>query len=162
MLTSRKRPMRVIGWYHSHPHITVWPSHVGKFMWLNVFYTRLTLRQCWLVVETFEPPAGGTLWLAFACLLAFEYTVRPFFLLSYQAFSFSILSLTSIGFGQYSTWWLLTGLPWISPFLCLIAAWLHQLLRHQLPSSSVLLLMSLLVTKIDSYMYKQATKAMPA
>ncbi|XP_064827922.1 lys-63-specific deubiquitinase BRCC36 isoform X1 [Oncorhynchus masou masou] len=24
------RPMRVVGWYHSHPHITVWPSHVGK------------------------------------------------------------------------------------------------------------------------------------
>ncbi|KAL4239626.1 BRCA1 BRCA2-containing complex [Mactra antiquata] len=23
-----QRPMRVIGWYHSHPHITVWPSHV--------------------------------------------------------------------------------------------------------------------------------------
>jgi len=23
-----KRPMRVIGWYHSHPRITVWPSHV--------------------------------------------------------------------------------------------------------------------------------------
>lgn len=23
------RPMRVLGWYHSHPHITVWPSHVG-------------------------------------------------------------------------------------------------------------------------------------
>ncbi|KAK3752479.1 hypothetical protein RRG08_032770 [Elysia crispata] len=23
-----KRPMRVVGWYHSHPHITVWPSHV--------------------------------------------------------------------------------------------------------------------------------------
>ncbi|KAM6252223.1 lys-63-specific deubiquitinase BRCC36 isoform X2 [Aptenodytes patagonicus] len=22
------RPMRVVGWYHSHPHITVWPSHV--------------------------------------------------------------------------------------------------------------------------------------
>eukprot|EP00042_Codosiga_hollandica_P027963 m.143221 g.143221 ORF g.143221 m.143221 type:complete len:132 (+) comp52639_c0_seq13:276-671(+) len=21
-------PLRVIGWYHSHPHITVWPSHV--------------------------------------------------------------------------------------------------------------------------------------
>ncbi|XP_059833219.1 lys-63-specific deubiquitinase isoform X1 [Hypanus sabinus] len=21
-------PMRVVGWYHSHPHITVWPSHV--------------------------------------------------------------------------------------------------------------------------------------
>ena len=23
--------MRVLGWYHSHPHITVWPSHVGKY-----------------------------------------------------------------------------------------------------------------------------------
>lgn len=22
---------RVIGWYHSHPHITVLPSHVGEF-----------------------------------------------------------------------------------------------------------------------------------
>ncbi|XP_049639084.1 lys-63-specific deubiquitinase BRCC36-like [Suncus etruscus] len=22
------RSMRVVGWYHSHPHITVWPSHV--------------------------------------------------------------------------------------------------------------------------------------
>ncbi|XP_046852231.1 lys-63-specific deubiquitinase BRCC36-like [Xenia sp. Carnegie-2017] len=27
-LTKRKRPMRILGWYHSHPHITVWPSHV--------------------------------------------------------------------------------------------------------------------------------------
>jgi len=23
-----KRPIRVVGWYHSHPHITVWPSHI--------------------------------------------------------------------------------------------------------------------------------------
>ncbi|ERE91585.1 lys-63-specific deubiquitinase BRCC36-like protein [Cricetulus griseus] len=22
------RPLRIVGWYHSHPHITVWPSHV--------------------------------------------------------------------------------------------------------------------------------------
>lgn len=22
------RPMRIVGWYHSHPHISVWPSHV--------------------------------------------------------------------------------------------------------------------------------------
>lgn len=21
--------LNVIGWYHSHPHITVWPSNVG-------------------------------------------------------------------------------------------------------------------------------------
>ncbi|XP_022778176.1 lys-63-specific deubiquitinase BRCC36-like [Stylophora pistillata] len=32
ILTSKQRPMRVIGWYHSHPHITVWPSQVGKFL----------------------------------------------------------------------------------------------------------------------------------
>lgn len=25
-----QRPIQVVGWYHSHPHITVWPSHVGK------------------------------------------------------------------------------------------------------------------------------------
>ena len=25
-----QRPIQVLGWYHSHPHITVWPSHVGK------------------------------------------------------------------------------------------------------------------------------------
>lgn len=24
------KPIRVLGWYHSHPHITVQPSHVGK------------------------------------------------------------------------------------------------------------------------------------
>ncbi|XP_012967322.2 lys-63-specific deubiquitinase BRCC36-like [Mesocricetus auratus] len=22
------RPLRIVGWYHSHPHITVWPSHI--------------------------------------------------------------------------------------------------------------------------------------
>jgi len=27
-MTHNHRPMRIIGWYHSHPHITVWPSHV--------------------------------------------------------------------------------------------------------------------------------------
>lgn len=25
------RELRVIGWFHSHPHITVWPSDVGKY-----------------------------------------------------------------------------------------------------------------------------------
>jgi proteasome lid subunit RPN8/RPN11 len=33
------QPMRVLGWYHSHPHITVWPSHVGK----NLFLRKLLL-----------------------------------------------------------------------------------------------------------------------
>jgi len=26
------KPMMVIGWYHSHPHITVFPSHVGELL----------------------------------------------------------------------------------------------------------------------------------
>ncbi|KAH1084422.1 hypothetical protein J1N35_024183 [Gossypium stocksii] len=30
MTASTGRTTRVIGWYHSHPHITVLPSHVGK------------------------------------------------------------------------------------------------------------------------------------
>jgi len=28
LLTREQKPMRIVGWYHSHPHITVWPSHV--------------------------------------------------------------------------------------------------------------------------------------
>ncbi|KAF7989251.1 hypothetical protein HCN44_007848 [Aphidius gifuensis] len=28
LASELNRPMRVIGWYHSHPHITVFPSHV--------------------------------------------------------------------------------------------------------------------------------------
>ncbi|XP_050304752.1 lys-63-specific deubiquitinase BRCC36-like [Anthonomus grandis grandis] len=28
LASSLRKPIRVIGWYHSHPHITVWPSHV--------------------------------------------------------------------------------------------------------------------------------------
>jgi len=30
MTATIKKTTRVIGWYHSHPHITVLPSHVGK------------------------------------------------------------------------------------------------------------------------------------
>lgn len=30
LAANLKRPIQVLGWYHSHPHITVWPSHVGK------------------------------------------------------------------------------------------------------------------------------------
>jgi len=32
---SLQRPMRIVGWYHSHPHITVWPSHLGICLSLN-------------------------------------------------------------------------------------------------------------------------------
>jgi len=28
LATKLQRPIQVLGWYHSHPHITVWPSHV--------------------------------------------------------------------------------------------------------------------------------------
>lgn len=29
------KEIRVLGWFHSHPHITVWPSHVGKQSYFN-------------------------------------------------------------------------------------------------------------------------------
>jgi len=28
LITRAAKPLRIVGWYHSHPHITVWPSHV--------------------------------------------------------------------------------------------------------------------------------------
>lgn len=42
------RPLRVVGWYHSHPHITVWPSHVGKLhiikqLTIKYYYHQLLL-----------------------------------------------------------------------------------------------------------------------
>jgi len=42
------QPMRVLGWYHSHPHITVWPSHVGK----NIFSRKLSVIICVLLCGT--------------------------------------------------------------------------------------------------------------
>lgn len=30
------KPIRVLGWYHSHPHITVQPSHVGRKVLLEL------------------------------------------------------------------------------------------------------------------------------
>jgi BRCA1/BRCA2-containing complex subunit 3 len=32
-----KKRTRVIGWYHSHPHITVLPSHVGTQLSISNF-----------------------------------------------------------------------------------------------------------------------------
>jgi hypothetical protein len=45
MTSTIGKTTRVIGWYHSHPHITVLPSHVGKrfaitFRWLSIFFPR--------------------------------------------------------------------------------------------------------------------------
>ena len=33
------RPIRVLGWYHSHPHITVRPSHVGEINLKSYLFT---------------------------------------------------------------------------------------------------------------------------
>lgn len=30
--SKHERDIKVVGWYHSHPHITVWPSHVGTLI----------------------------------------------------------------------------------------------------------------------------------
>lgn len=41
------RPLRVLGWYHSHPHITVRPSHVGKFYFRSI-------PCCFILLEFFH------------------------------------------------------------------------------------------------------------
>lgn len=47
---------RVIGWYHSHPHITVLPSHVGEFF--NV--SKCSWEMIWAVFAVLDLI---TLWL---------------------------------------------------------------------------------------------------
>lgn len=54
--------LNVIGWYHSHPHITVWPSNVGKYnniaskeIYLFIFFLSLKIdtfifQRCILVI----------------------------------------------------------------------------------------------------------------
>lgn len=37
------RPMRVLGWYHSHPHITVCPSHVGMYWKYFLLFNKIKL-----------------------------------------------------------------------------------------------------------------------
>ncbi|KAK7090532.1 hypothetical protein V1264_010316 [Littorina saxatilis] len=68
-----KRPMRVIGWYHSHPHITVWPSHVDvrtqamyqmmddNFVGLifSVFNEDKNTKQSRIQVTCFQAVQGG-------------------------------------------------------------------------------------------------------
>ncbi len=46
------KALRVIGWYHSHPHITVFPSHVGACACMPVAHSPLTLGFDWSDVQT--------------------------------------------------------------------------------------------------------------
>ncbi|CAH1976041.1 unnamed protein product [Acanthoscelides obtectus] len=46
------RPIRVLGWYHSHPHITVWPSHVDvRTQWM---YQRMDPLFVGLIFSVFQ------------------------------------------------------------------------------------------------------------
>jgi proteasome lid subunit RPN8/RPN11 len=40
------KTMRVLGWYHSHPHITVWPSHVGTVIILFIIIIIPVIINC--------------------------------------------------------------------------------------------------------------------
>uniref|UniRef100_A0A2K5CZA7 BRCA1/BRCA2-containing complex subunit 3 n=1 Tax=Aotus nancymaae TaxID=37293 RepID=A0A2K5CZA7_AOTNA len=51
LLVNRSRPMRVVGWYHSHPHITVWPSHVGKYYGVAMLITGRVLYTCFQSIQ---------------------------------------------------------------------------------------------------------------
>lgn len=45
------KKMRVVGWYHSHPHITVCPSHVGKNQLLTTYWAKIL--HGWLLTSMF-------------------------------------------------------------------------------------------------------------
>lgn len=49
-----KREIRVIGWYHSHPHITVWPSHVDVAT--QASYQLMEPMFVGLIFSVFEDP----------------------------------------------------------------------------------------------------------
>ena len=56
--------MRVVGWYHSHPHITVWPSHVGKYFGVAVFIVfrneyHFSFSATWRMVSPGDLPDAG-------------------------------------------------------------------------------------------------------
>ncbi|KAI5236175.1 Lys-63-Specific Deubiquitinase Brcc36 [Manis pentadactyla] len=48
--------MRVVGWYHSHPHITVWPSHVdvrtqAMYQMMDQGFTGRVLYTCFQSIQ---------------------------------------------------------------------------------------------------------------
>ncbi|KAB0392071.1 hypothetical protein E2I00_017204, partial [Balaenoptera physalus] len=59
------RPMRVVGWYHSHPHITVWPSHVGKYYGIAMFFVLRNVRT----QAMYQMMDQGFVGLIFSCFI---------------------------------------------------------------------------------------------
>jgi BRCA1/BRCA2-containing complex subunit 3 len=62
MTVSTGRTTRVIGWYHSHPHITVLASHVGMYFWVDrifLFWSYLLLIIECFIVEVVSAWSGN-------------------------------------------------------------------------------------------------------
>ncbi|NXG45476.1 BRCC3 deubiquitinase, partial [Psilopogon haemacephalus] len=77
------RPMRVVGWYHSHPHITVWPSHVdvrtqAMYQMMDQGFVGLIF-SCF--IEDKNTKTGRILYTCFQSIQA-QKSSDPFFLLS--------------------------------------------------------------------------------
>ncbi|CAH3195520.1 unnamed protein product, partial [Porites evermanni] len=70
MLTSKQQPMRVIGWYHSHPHITVWPSHVD--LRTQAMYQVMDARFVGLIFSCFNTDPNLVSSLDIVCLNPFS------------------------------------------------------------------------------------------
>lgn len=51
------KPLRVLGWYHSHPHITVWPSHVD--VRTQAMYQTMDPLFVGLIFSLFQNDAGS-------------------------------------------------------------------------------------------------------
>eukprot|EP00049_Salpingoeca_infusionum_P015639 m.306010 g.306010 ORF g.306010 m.306010 type:complete len:532 (-) comp15914_c1_seq5:2488-4083(-) len=64
---ATKRNLTVLGWYHSHPHITVWPSHVD----LRTQHQYQSLSSQWigLIVACFQMTKAGA---QHAAIIAFQ------------------------------------------------------------------------------------------
>jgi BRCA1/BRCA2-containing complex subunit 3 len=52
------KPMRVVGWYHSHPHITVWPSHVD--VRTQVMYQMMDPLFVGIIFSVYQSDTGST------------------------------------------------------------------------------------------------------
>lgn len=53
-------PLNVIGWYHSHPHITVLPSHVD--IRTQATYQMMDPRWVGLIVAVFQEDSSKVRW----------------------------------------------------------------------------------------------------
>ncbi|NXX87199.1 BRCC3 deubiquitinase, partial [Urocolius indicus] len=99
------RPMRVVGWYHSHPHITVWPSHVdvrtqAMYQMMDQGFVGLIF-SCF--IEDKNTKTGRILYTCFQSIQAQKSSEKP-------------AALAGLGQAVVGLWWVFAGLKLIVSF----------------------------------------------